>query len=147
MKRKILSAAILFGAAVLLIGIPAFAQMPGAELHANVPFDFIVRGKTFPAGRYDIRRINDQPDGLVIENSRDRREHTMFETEPIGGTRSPSHAELIFHRYGNTYFLAQIWSGEDYDGRALPPSHQERDLRRETAGRGETPESVAVTVF
>src|SRR4030095_3754896 len=124
MKRKIFSAAIIFGVAALLVGIPVFAQVPGAELHANVPFDFIVRGKTFPAGRYDIRRINDQTDGLIIENARDRREHTMFETEPIGGTRSPQHGELIFHRYNSTYFLAQIWSGEDYDGRQLPASHQ-----------------------
>jgi hypothetical protein len=129
------------------MAFPAYAQLPGTEIHANIPFDFVVRGKTLPAGRYDIRRINDQPDGLIIENARNRKEHTMFNTESIGGTRSPSHGELIFHRYGETYFLAQIWSGQDYDGRQLPPSHEERNLRREVAGRVVTPENVAVAAF
>src|SRR4030095_8157159 len=147
MRKQIFGAAIVCGVVVLLVAIPAFAQLPGTEIRASIPFDFIVKGKTLPAGTYDIRRINDQPDGLIIQNMRDHRDHIMFETESIGGTRLPRHGELIFHRYGDTYFLSQIWSGEDYDGRRLAPSHEERNRRREMAGRPEMPETVSVAVF
>jgi hypothetical protein len=36
-------------------------------------------------------------------------------------------ARLVFHRYGNTYFLAEVW-GPGNDGRQLPTTSQEREM-------------------
>ena len=40
-------------------------------------------------------------------------------------------AKLVFHRYGNTYFLSQIWMAGESTGRELPKTRQERAIDRE----------------
>jgi len=91
----------------LMIAAPARAQMPGTTVRATIPFDFIVSGKTLPAGNYEIRRINDSPEGLVIRNVVDKRDHVMFETEAVEAKKIPRRSEIVFHRYGDTYFLSE----------------------------------------
>ena len=51
----------------LSVAASAQAQLPGVPIRASIPFDFIVRGRTLPAGDYWIERINDDPSGLVIK--------------------------------------------------------------------------------
>jgi hypothetical protein len=41
--------------------------------------------------------------------------------------------ELVFHKYGNSYFLSEIWTGLG-QGRQLPKSEREKELARETRG-------------
>jgi hypothetical protein len=43
-------------------------------------------------------------------------------------------ARLIFHRYGQQYFLAEVWNGMDNFGRRLLKSQEERKLQVELAG-------------
>lgn len=51
----------------LLVVVSAHAQDPGTAIRVSIPFDFIVEGKTLPAGQYEVRRINDEPTGLLIQ--------------------------------------------------------------------------------
>jgi len=37
----------------------------------------------------------------------------------------------VFHRYGNTYFLSQIWMAGESTGRELLKTREERALERE----------------
>jgi hypothetical protein len=37
-------------------------------------------------------------------------------------------SKLVFHRYGNQYFLAQIWTAGNDRGRELPKTEQEREI-------------------
>jgi hypothetical protein len=39
-------------------------------------------------------------------------------------------ARLVFHRYGNQYFLHQVWTTDLDSGRELPASKQERSLAK-----------------
>src|SRR5688500_17599341 len=56
------------GSLLTLMAVAAHAQLPGAAIRASIPFDFNVRGRTLPAGHYEIWRINDEPGGLIIRN-------------------------------------------------------------------------------
>jgi hypothetical protein len=40
-------------------------------------------------------------------------------------------ARLVFHRYGNTYFLSQVWMAGSSVGRELRKMRQERAIERE----------------
>jgi len=40
---------------------------------------------------------------------------------------------LVFNRYGNQYFLEQIWSGGEQEGTQVPQSRSERTIRRQLA--------------
>jgi len=125
----------------------AYAQLPGTAVRATIPFDFRVRGKVLPAGDYEIRRITDQPDGLIISNVNDRHEHAMFETEAIQAPRIARRAEIIFQRYGDSYFLSEVYPGGAQNGREAIPSRQERMLRSESARNNTKPETVALAVY
>ena len=46
-------------------------------------------------------------------------------------TRDPQDkARLVFHRYGNEYFLSEIWPAGGATGRELPKSRPERELQQ-----------------
>src|SRR5215475_91004 len=103
----------------LMIAAPAGAQMSGTALRVNVPFQFIVSGKTLPAGNYEIRRINDSPEGLLIRNATDKRDHVMFQTEPFAAIKIPRRSEIVFHRYGDDYFLYEVVTAGEQTEREL----------------------------
>jgi hypothetical protein len=130
----------------LIIAVPARAITPGTSMRANIPFDFMVRGKTLPAGSYEIRRISDEPDGLLIRNINDKHDHAMFETEPVEASQAPNRSEVVFHRYGDTYFLSEVLTAGEQTGRELSPARQERQLRREMASNSNNVEPQTVTV-
>ena len=93
----------------LLVVVSAHAQDDGSAIRVSIPFDFNVEGKILPAGDYEIRRINDEPAELLIQNVNHRRDERMFQTEPLDARRIPNHSLLVFHRYGeNGYFLSEV---------------------------------------
>ena len=130
----------------LLLVVSVHAQLPGTEIRASIPFDFTVRGKTFPAGEYAISRLGDEPTNLVMRNVRDKHEHMVFKTEPSNARGIPRRNELVFHRYGDSYFLEEIVSAAEDTDQELPPSHAERTLRREMAKNQLEPETVMVAL-
>jgi hypothetical protein len=147
MKKRVLGIA--FGGALLaLMSVTAFAQLPGAPIRANIPFDFTVRGRTLPAGHYEISRINDEPGGLEIANIDHRSEHALFETEPVQQSKIPNRGEIVFHRYGDNYFLYEVWTPGLETGREIETSRRERALERDMAmgGKQAQAETVAIAI-
>jgi hypothetical protein len=127
----------------------AHAQMPGTALRATIPFDFSVRGRTLPAGEYEIKRVADTSDVLLISGVTNN-DHAVFETEPVDARRVSSRAEIVFHRYGDSYFLSEVFGGGEQTGRELPKSRQERNLKREMAASNDKrnqPETVALAAY
>jgi hypothetical protein len=147
MKKQIFGTLVTGCLLALMTAAPARAQISGTALRATIPFDFSVRGKTLPAGNYEIRRINDAPEGLVIRNVNDKHDHVMFETEPIGGRKIFRRSEIVFHRYGDSYFLSEVLPAGEKTGRELIPSRAERQLSREMASNKTEPETVALAVY
>jgi hypothetical protein len=147
MKKQIFSAVVTGCLLALMIAVPAHAQMPGTTMRATIPFDFIVRGKTLSAGNYEIKRISDSPEGLIIRNVNEKNDHVMFATEPVEPRKIPNRSEIVFHRYGDSYFLSQVLTAGEETGQELLPSRAERQLRSEMASNSAEPETVALAVY
>jgi hypothetical protein len=130
-----------------LAATTAYAQMPATTLRTRIPFDFSIRGKTLPAGDYEIRRINDGPDVLMINGINDRRERAVFITEPVEARKIEGRGVVEFHRYGDSYFLSEIFTGGEQTGRELRITRQERDMRREMASNKTEQETVALAAY
>jgi len=130
----------------LMIAAPAHAQLPGTAIRVSIPFDFIVRGKTLPSGEYEISRIGDEPIDLLIRNVNAKRDHVVFETEPAFAGAMSNKSELVFHRYGDTYFLSEVVTAGEDTARELTPSRSERQLQRELASNKAEPDTVALAV-
>jgi hypothetical protein len=147
--RRIFTAIVATAMLALAISTPASAQLPGTAMRAYVPFDFIVNGKTLPAGTYEVKRITEAPEGLLIRNVNNKHDHCMFETESVQQYGLPRHDEIIFNRYGDSYFLSEVLSGGMETGRRLAPSHAEKQMRREMemASNNAAPQTVSIALY
>jgi hypothetical protein len=96
---------------------------------ADIPFDFIVADRTLPSGNYEVKPMFDNGHGLLIR-SRDGSASAIRITNRLDGNGKEVKAKLVFHRYGKTYFLAQVWNG-DPNGLQLRRCSKERALQRE----------------
>lgn len=135
--KKFFSAVVPLCLVALIFTAPVRAQLPGTAMRASIPFDFIVNGKTLPAGKYEIRRIDDEPTGLVIRNINEKKDNVMLSTEPVEERTVPRKSLLVFHNYGDSYFLSEVIAGGEQTGRRIAPSRAERALRREMAMNAE----------
>ena len=134
MKRPIVVTIGLFAA---LTFSPLFAQT--ARMHANIPFDFQVEEVHMPAGEYTICISN-----VMLQMQEDGGDHrsvfSITSRTPRLATKQKAH--LLFNRYGNAYFLSQIWNSGPDDGRALQPSRREKEV----ASRAGSVEQATVAI-
>lgn len=135
-------------AMIVLVGsmaVAAQAQIGGrTQLIANIPFEFRVGGKTLPAGEYTLHQVNLASDHAVLQlRSRDGSAGAMVQMGSVIGKAQES-AKVIFNRYGNQYFFAQVWVDGDKTGLQAPKSRAERNIERELAGNNAKTESVAL---
>ena len=133
MQGRFINAIVTFCVVILGATTTAFAQIPGTAVKANIPFDFVVRGKVLPAGSYEVKRVTDNPDTLSIQNLEQTKVIELFNTDPMMKRDGFRQSELVFHRYGDVYFLDEIAAKGDQTARRLIPSKQERHLERELA--------------
>jgi len=129
MKRQLLT---LVGALALVMGSgSAFGQTIRATI--NVPFDFIVTGKTLPAGEYTFR-FNAGGSVLAVEGV-DTRKTMMFLAGENENMKPSETTRLVFHHYANRYFLRQVWMAGNYDGIELPKTMREIEVAMNYSSR------------
>jgi hypothetical protein len=108
--------------AIALLAIANFA-MAGTSfaqskmVRANVPFDFTVGKQLLPAGTYTIKR---ESEGLIVIKNHDKPITVLTIADP-DGAKSPNGGKLLFHKYGDQYFLSEILADSaDLDVRVHP---------------------------
>jgi hypothetical protein len=93
--------------AALATVAPAWAQ--DVQLIARVPFEFSVGNATLPADSYRLSRMNGHPEMLFLRGDRTG---TFVWTDETRLPRNGEAPSLVFHRYGDQYFLREIrWEG------------------------------------
>jgi hypothetical protein len=116
-----------------LAGAPASAKS-GITLRAQVPFDYHVGSQTIQAG--DCAVIAQTSDGATLRiSSKNGGAASVLTNAKQAKPGAKSSPRLVFHKYGDEYFLAAVWDNDE-TGRTLPESSRERSLRRmgEVAG-------------
>jgi hypothetical protein len=111
----------------------ANAQL-SVPVRAKVPFDFNVGDKKLPAGEYTFSRTSSSSDlKTMAVSSADSSTHMFQSTFEARILTPKNESTLVFHKYGDEYFLEQIWTGGEQDGTQLPESRGERTARRQIA--------------
>ncbi|MBV9957609.1 MAG: hypothetical protein JO360_04275 [Acidobacteria bacterium] len=147
MKRQMFK----FFAMIILVLMVAFvsalasasAQTPGHTLTVKVPFEFSVGSRTLPAGDYQVSRLNSDGSTLRITNQ-ESDQNVARQARNIQASQAKEQSVLVFRRYGNQYFLAQVWLVGETTGRELAPSSKEKALENELAKNNEQVETVTV---
>ena len=103
-------------------------------IRAKIPFDFNVGDRKLPAGEYTFSRLSGFSASRAMSvSSADARTHVFQSTFGAEVLTPKNKSTLVFHRYGDQYFLEQIWSGGEQEGTQVPESRSERTIRRQLA--------------
>lgn len=132
MKKQIMSYVATIGFLFVSSAVFAFAQTP--SLKANIPFDFQVNGKTMTAGQYTIAEPT-SPRGTVIIRGGQKISAAASLFKAVDASKANTATQLVFRRYGNHYFLAQMQVKGHNSAMELPTSKAERNVARELGGR------------
>ena len=119
-------------ALICLLGVSARAQSTSrVVLQADIPFEFTIGKVTLSAGEYTVRSVSDSSDVLQLRSADGH--SILVQMNSIIGKANES-AKLIFNRYGNHSFFAQVWMPATQTGLEARKSGAERAARRELAG-------------
>ena len=134
-----------------LILIAIFASAPVSTraqaaygLRANVSFDFVVGDRTIPAGRITAHGVSASGQGSLSIANVAQGKLALRNGRRVLGAETTDQGKLVFHKYGNRYFLAQI-SVPGYEPWQIMKSKEERSLERDMRlVKNFKPESVTV---
>jgi len=127
---------------VMLTATSVYAQS-STDLVANIPFEFVIGNRTFPAGEYTFTYRFTH---VIQIQSQDRDTAMFVSTGPVEAKKTRN--ELVFHRYGDQYFLSRLWTEGDDAGRAVTMSSSERELIQARSGMARSssePQMVSIT--
>ncbi len=123
MKRPNL--AFVIGSLALLLTAVASSQVSGAKLlKADIPFDFTLGDTTFPSGHYEVSVAWQ---GVIwVKGSGDHVK--AINSQTVNSGEYAEHTKLVFRRFGDHYFLAQVWMQGANAGREIPPAREELEI-------------------
>ncbi len=125
MRKHALTAASLLLFSLVAVAGHAYAQE--YPMTAKIPFQFAVGNQILPAGEYRLEHLSPGNGYLLLLRRTDGPECTTMITTSIRANDWQDKSKLVFNRYGDHYFLAQIWTAGDNVGRKLSPSRRETE--------------------
>ena len=115
---------------VLLAAAAATGQNPPV-LKTDIPFPFVVANHLLPAGHYVVSTLGEQ----TIRFANSHKQGAFVLTSRVDGRASESLGNLVFYRYEDSYFLAQVWNAGNKQGKQVFKSPAEEELERKGASR------------
>ncbi|MHB8608926.1 MAG: hypothetical protein ACYDCG_11545 [Candidatus Acidiferrales bacterium] len=119
---------------LVMAGIVALAVMASTRvaqaqesLVVNIPFNFVAGNRTLPAGEYAVT-VSGTMHTLLLVDRKDSAASAFLGTNAIVANEIQPESKLIFNRYGDRYFLSQVWSEGSSRGRQLLKSAREKEM-------------------
>ncbi len=142
----------LFVMSFLFVIIGFFSNQSAAaqsgSLSVEIPFNFHVGNERLAAGKYEIQRLKNN---IFMLRNKDGQVQVLAQTPvTIQDTNSADTEKVVFNRYGNQYFLRQIFATRATAGRGLYESKAEKNARKgvgnELEAKNAKPQQIAVAV-
>jgi len=129
-KQMIKGLAMLVLVVMLSLVTASATKAQSSRQVANIPFDFVVGSEELQAGEYRVETVSST--GMAMKISGEHQGVYRL-SSTITASRRAEKGKLVFHRYGNRYFLAEIWTPGESVGRELLKSKDEKAVERELA--------------
>jgi hypothetical protein len=120
--------------AAMLLAAPLLIAQTRGDAVADIPFSFVVAGKILPAGHYVVSPMSNG--SLRIQGS--AHQGMFVPAHSAQRSASDNSCKLVFHHYGDSYFLSQVWVTGNDQGRQLFLSRAERELAAKATAGGNT---------
>ena len=138
MKRNLIGALTLLVLA-LVVNVPLVNAQSKAK--ANVPFAFNAAQTPLPTGTYTISMA----EGNLVQIRNDKPNATVLMIAQHEESVKPQNPRLVFHKYGDKYFLAEAWS-DSGSGIEIPTSKLEQEMRAASSNPSGAEEDVVVAL-
>lgn len=120
----------------------AVAQIGDAVVKANIPFDFQAGQLVMPAGEYQISKSSEH---MLLLRATGKNANEFLLVHEAYASNAPTGSSIVFDRYGNKYFLRQIWTAGNHDGLECQKGRIEK--RVEAENRDASPVIVALNTY
>jgi hypothetical protein len=125
---------------LFMLGAVSVHAQSRTRVEVNIPFDFAVGNARLKAGHYIVDFADTEKLFVTSVDGKIK----VFALAPgiLEPKRNDPSSRLVFHRYGNLYFLSEAWiSG---NGNGLYPSKAECRLAKELAKTNGRPETTKI---
>jgi hypothetical protein len=112
---------------LLLAAGSALAQTHGKTIRADIPFKFVVNKAVMPAGEYEVSRYGSIGQMVLVHNAKTG-ESVIASANAAQSLHAADKTKLVFKRYGDRYFLSQVWVEGNSAGQQLPKSPHEAEV-------------------
>ena len=102
-------------------------------VRAKIPFSFTVGNKTMPVGNYQIERSGNSGHLVLLRSEHGGAAFTLATGKQ--GRVEADKTKLVFRRYGDQYFLSQMWTKGDINGVSFPVTSAEKKLSNSNLAR------------
>jgi hypothetical protein len=120
-KKNLLSLAM-----SLALLMSAATQAQTTHLTITVPFEFTAGNVQLPAGEYEVTAVGPT---LSVHNVNSNAGTLVLSTS-CQSLKPAADAKLVFHRYGNQYFLAEVWNRHSSLGNQIKINSRQTELRK-----------------
>jgi hypothetical protein len=118
--------AILMAAAVATAVFASTRVVSAQQLTADVPFGFAAGAANLPAGEYTV--TPSEANGILVLTNRDNPKiSVMIPAHAAASAGTQTQSKLVFNRYGDRYFLSQVWTAGNSTGKELSKSAREKE--------------------
>jgi hypothetical protein len=119
----------LFIAGVMALVMFATTRVAEAQqsMAVNIPFDFVAGNTQLPAGEYTVK-VSAPTHSLILVSRKDSTTSAFIITNAAVSSMPQAESKLVFNRYGDRYFLSQVWSEGNSQGRQLLKSTREKEI-------------------
>jgi hypothetical protein len=112
----------------LLMSAAAHAQT--TQLNVTVPFEFIAGDTVLPAGDYDVHSTGLWGGKALSIHNVTSNAGTFLLSNWCQLAKTSDSNNLVFYRYGQKYFLAEVWTVSTNIGRKTPLDQRQTELAR-----------------
>jgi hypothetical protein len=114
--------------ALTMLPLVATAQLSSSEkIVAQVPFEFVLGNKVVPAGDWVVQPAN--MDSRILQLRNIDAGVSMLTLHTLIEGKKSSDCKLVFHKYGSSYFLAEVTIDGMRNGYLLPETKAEKEFR------------------
>jgi hypothetical protein len=129
----------LISTVMLLAAVSICAQSQERPIaQADVPFPFTVENTNLPAGAYTISVL--PPSHIIKVQSADTGKSVIIPALPAETLQGAGQGKLVFRRFGNLYFLTQVWESGNKTHRDV----QSGKLANELAKHDGQPQTLTI---
>jgi hypothetical protein len=125
---------------LLITAATLFAQTTPSQrlMTVNIPFAFSAEDHSLPEGEYLVLTVT--PERSIRIVSIDGKHSAIVNTLPNYASEPSRNSRLVFHRYGNEYFLAQVWTA----GQNVARNPMSSKKAMEIASSGVAPQTFTI---